>query len=544
MSKFIMADLIHIDSYLSIAYLAAVLPVAIIIYSLMPKKAKPYSLLALSYIFFWLISEKLIIYLIISTLSVYFAALLLKKLKGERSELLKAAESRDEKKLIKKKSQSKQLLLVLAAAILNIGILATLKYSTFFLTNINSLFKILHTDFAIEIPKLLAPIGISFYTLQAVSYIHDVYKEKLEADNNLGRVALFMAFFPIIMEGPICRYQDTAEQLWQGEAIKYKNLTYGIQRILFGMLKKIVIADRLNIIVKTIFKDFSSRHYDGGIIALGAVLYTIMLYCEFSGTIDVVIGSGEIFGVKIPENFRQPFFSRSITEFWQRWHITLGTWFRDYIFYPVTMSKPLKKLTKKCRKKLGREYGPMPASIIAFLCVWLCNGLWHGAGWQFIFFGIYHFALISLGSLLLPISSRALEKLHIKRNGIPYTIFTVIRTSILVCIGEMFFNAHGLTEGFKMFRLLITSFSLASFKDGSVFTIGFDRYDLIIMLVALAIVIAVGAMKEKGISPRDWIAEKAIYIRWPIYLALIIFIVIFGAYGTGYIPIDPIYANF
>ncbi len=531
-------------SYISIAYLAIFLPAVILLYTILPKKVRPFVLLAASFTFFWFISEWLICYILISIVSIYLIALWLNKLKDKRNALVKEAENKEQKKAIKKKSGRNQLLVLLLGVLINIGILAVIKYSPFFFVNVNLFLKLIHSSARVSVPAFAAPIGLSFYSLQAVSYIHDVYKEKIKADKNIGRVALFMSFFPVIMEGPICRYADTAEKLWSGERLHYRNVTFGAQRIAFGILKKIVIADRLNIIVTTIFKDHEAFNYDGGLILLGAILYTIELYTEFSGTIDVVIGSGEMFGVTIPENFRQPFFAKSISEFWQRWHITLGTWFRDYIFYPVTMSKPMKKMTKNCRKKLGRDYGPLPASIIAFFCVWLCNGLWHGAGWEYIFFGMYHFALISLGSLILPLSNKLLAKLHIDRHKLPYKIFTILRTALLVCIGEMIFNSRGLHDALGMLKTLFTRFTFKSIFDGSVLSLGLDGHDIIILCVTLAIVLTVGILKERGKDPRELIASTPIFVRWPIYMLLVVYTVVFGAYGAGYIPIDPIYANF
>ena len=532
------------SSYISITYLLVFMPIVALVFTVVPRKAKPFILLAASLVFMYLCSHFWIVYWVFTTVSIFVSALLVEKSKKKCKEALPAAENREQKKAIKKSFARKQLLLVTLIIVANIGLLAVLRYSQFFVANFNKVLQLCGSDFQFALPKFAACIGISFYTLQAVSYIHDVYKDKIQADHNFGRLALYMSFFPIIMEGPICRYSDTAEKLWSGERITYKNFTFGMQRMAFGILKKVVVADRLNVIVTSIFREYQYCDYDGGIIFLGAVLYTIELYMEFSGTIDVVIGSGEIFGITIPENFRQPFFSKSITEFWQRWHITLGTWFRDYIFYPVTMSKPMKKLTKSARKKLGRNYGPMPASIFAFGCVWLCNGLWHGAGWEFIFFGFYHFVLISLGSLILPVSTKLFEKWHFDRNKLSYRIFTIVRTAILVCIGEMFFNSRGLSEGMKMFKVLVTKFTFKSFFNGAIFTMGIDRFDYIIVLVVILLVFAIGLMKEKGISPREWIAQRNVVIRWSIFFAMILFIVIFGAYGTGYIPIDPIYANF
>lgn len=533
-----------INSYVSIPFLLIFLPAAALLYDVFPKKIRPFILLAASYIFFFFISEFLIAYLIFSTLLIYFCALLLEKIKKKRTDSLSSAESREEKKLIKKKSKRVQLTVLIVCIVINVGLLAAMKYVPFFASVLKNTLGIFGVNLKLSISKYAAPIGISFYTLQAISYIHDVYKEKIKADKNFCRVALFMSFFPVIMEGPICRYSDTAEALWAGKRIYYKNFTFGLQRIIFGLMKKIVIADRLNIFVKTVFRDFDAFHYDGFIIALGAILYTLELYMEFSGTIDVVIGTGEIFGITIPENFRQPFFSKSITEFWQRWHITLGTWLRDYVFYPVSLSKGMKNLTRKARKKLGRNYGPMPATIIAFFCVWFCNGLWHGAGTKYIVFGMYHFVLISLGSLVLPLSTTLFKKLKIDKSKMPYKIFAIIRTSLLVFVGELIFNSQGVKSAFRMIKAIFTRFSFKPLLDGSVFTLGLDKNDILIIFVATAIVFAVGIIKEKGNSPRELIAAKPVFVRWPIYMALILFIVIFGAYGAGYIPIDPIYANF
>ena len=192
------------------------------------------------------------------------------------------------------------------------------------------------------------PIGISFYTMTAASYLFDVYRKTIPADHNIFRVVLYLGFFAQLSEGPISRYQQTADSLWEGRPITWHNLTFGMQRILIGLIKELVVADRLNKMIATIFNNYTAC--DGGVIAVGMIGYTIQLYMDFSGAMDVVLGIGEIFDIRFPENFRQPFFSRTISEFWTRWHITLGTWFRDYLFYPVSMSKPLKYLTMATRK--------------------------------------------------------------------------------------------------------------------------------------------------------------------------------------------------
>ena len=327
-------------SYCNPEYFLIILPIAILLYGITPKKLRPKILILYSYVFFWVISQKLLVYLIVSTFSIHHFGLWLNNIKQERDIALKEAD-KEEKKEIKEKYKKKEKNVLAFAIIIHIGCLVVLKYTPFFITNINDLLKLMNIKYAIGIPKLLVPIGISFYTLQAVSYMCDVHNEKISADRNLGRLALWMSFFPQIMEGPIVRYSDTAERLWEGNPINYHNLTFGSQRIIWGLLKKIVVADRLNAFIKATFTNYSS--YSGGILLLAAIFYTIQLYCEFSGTMDVIIGTGEIFNVEYPENFKQPFFSTTINEFWRRWHITLGTWFRDYIFYPVSLSKSMKK---------------------------------------------------------------------------------------------------------------------------------------------------------------------------------------------------------
>ncbi|MCM1545377.1 MAG: MBOAT family protein, partial [Ruminococcus sp.] len=389
----------EMTSYFSTEYLIMFLPAVALIFAIFPQKCRKYVLLIASYVFVWLISGKLVMYLVLSSLSVHYFGLWLSRIAQKRDEAVKLAERAD-RKAIKAQFKTQQRNVVILAAVLHFGALVVLKYSPFFLGNINSVIHLFNPNFELVIPKMMVPIGISFFTMQAMSYIFDVYRGVVKADENLGRLALFVSFFPQIVEGPICRYNETAEQLWNVKQINFNNLTLGVQRIMFGLMKKIVVADRINLPVKTIFSNYSE--YSGGVLALGAVLYTIQLYMDFSGTMDAVIGTAQIFGINMPENFKRPFFSKTISEFWKRWHISLGAWFRDYIFYPVTMSKPMKNLTSSARKKLGNHFGPLLAGSVALFAVWYCNGLWHGSGWQYIFFGMYHFVLILLGSIIEP----------------------------------------------------------------------------------------------------------------------------------------------
>lgn len=528
-------------SYCAPIYFALFLPAVIIAYSVLPQRHRWKVLLLASYAFFWSISRNLLIFLLLSTVTIYLFGLWLSALQAKRDGLVKSAE-RSERKAIKAQYMKKQRSVVTLAVLLHIGLLLVLKYAGFFGENLNALLGVLHLPQVVPEFHFLLPIGISFYTLQAVSYVIDVYRGTVKADRNLGRLALYMSFFPQIMEGPICRYSDTAAQLWEGKPVTWHNLTFGAQRILFGLVKKMVIADRLNPLIKTVFTDYSQ--YDGGVIALAMICYTCQLYMEFSGTMDVVIGSGEIFGVTMPENFRQPFFSKSISEFWTRWHITLGTWFKDYIFYPVSLSGPLKKLTSSARKKLGNHFGPLVASSIALFCVWFSNGLWHGAAWNYIFFGLYHFVLILCGNLFAPFSKWSTERLHIDRQRMPWHVFQVIRTVCLVNIGELFFRAQGLEAGLNMFRIMVTQFTFASLRGGAVLELGMDWQDFCIVLVFVLLILISSILRERGMQIRETVARQHIALRWACYYAVILAILIFGAYGAAYDPVDPIYAGF
>ncbi len=528
-------------SYFSNAFLYFFLPASILGFLIMPKRAKKYFLLAASLIYFWLVSGKLIIYLLLSILAVHYFGLWLDRIQRKQSEAVKAAE-KEERKQIKKSFQKKSRLVLGFAAFLHIGLLLVLKYSPFFTENLNAVLAALNVSTRLEIPSYLMPIGISFYSLQAVSYLFDVYRGTTKADDNIFRLGLFMSFFPQIVEGPICRYNQTAEKLWSVTQIDYHRFLLGIQRILFGYMKKLVVADRLNPFVNEAFDHYAN--YDGPMLALGALLYTVQLYMDFSGTMDAVVGIGIIFGVEMPENFRRPFFSKTISEFWQRWHITLGTWFKDYIFYPVTMSKPMKSLTSSARKKLGNHFGPLLAGSIALFCVWFCNGLWHGSAWHYIFFGMYHFVLILCGSLIAPAVKLFNEKLHINPERLPYRIFQILRSAVLVVFGELFFRANGLRAAFEMTKLMFTKVHFTALSDSTLKPFGIDTKDLFIVGVVVLIVFIVGLLKEKGIDVNERIASQNVVVRRIILYALIMFIIIFGAYGPGYVPVDPMYAEF
>ena len=529
-----------LTAFFSVHYLALFLPAALVLFSVTPNKWKKYTLLALSLGFYWLISGTLIVYLLGSALVIWGLGLWMASIQQQRDAAAKAAE-RPQRKAIKKKYNGYCRWVLTLGVCLHIGTILVLKYSGFFMENVNALFG---TGF--HVPEFLKPLGISFFVLSSVSYLADVYHQKVEADRNPMRLLLFLGFFPQIVEGPIVRYSDTAQALWEIKPITYANFTGGIQRIGYGLMKKLVIADRLDPLVAELFTHTDS--YPGFLSLLGAVLYTVELYMDFSGSMDAVCGTAQILGITMPENFRRPFFSKNISEFWTRWHITLGTWFRDYIFYPVTMSGPLKKLTGAARKKLGNHFGPLLAGSIALFCVWFSNGLWHGAAWHYVFFGLYHFVLILLGSCFAPWFKKANDRLRLGPDNKAFRVFQMLRTTVLVIFGELIFRADTMAAAGSMLRNIFTNFDFghswyADLKN-VLSAADCDVLDLLIAAIATGIVLVTSILQEKGIAIRKTLNEKPLVLRWAVWYALILFIIIFGAYGVGYTPIDPMYANF
>lgn len=531
-----------INSFCSLAFLGAFVPATALIYTLSPQRVRPWVLLLASYACFWLISGKLLVLLIATTLVTYLTGLVLGRVRAEQREAVAGTRDRAERRAIKARYRNRSRMVVGFSALASVGILVSVKYLGFLGGIASSLGTLVGFEWHFVPPKIGVPIGISFYTLQALSYVFDVYRSTIEPERNPMRLALFMGFFPQLMEGPICRYGETADQLAAGEPIRTDNLVNGLVRIAWGVAKIIIVADRLNLYVKPVFADYTA--WSGTVIALGAVLYTFQLYCDFSGTIDIVIGVGRIFGVRLPENFRQPFFSRTASEFWQRWHITLGAWLRDYVFYPVSLSSPVKRFARGARKVFGTRTGSVLSGGVALFCVWILNGLWHGSGWQYLFFGMYYFVTILASGLLEPLFSGMRRALKIDPSARPWIVFQVLRTWTIVFVGELIFRAEGVRAGIGMLGRIASGFSPAALIDGSVLAPGMDAADFAVVALFAVAMLFFGLWRELGCrTPRPALQHR-IGISCAALAAICVVIIVFGAYGQGYVPLDPIYAQF
>lgn len=528
-------------SYDSLLYILLFLPICLAVYQLAPKGWRRRVLLAAGYVFFYMFSGTLLIYLLGTTLLVHCIGIWLAWLKTEEKTAA-AAVAGSERKAVKASYQKQSRRVLFLGVGLLLGVLAYLKYYNFFAGNISGVMEIFHLPFSLEEKSLIMPIGISFYTLQAISYMADVYWGKIKAEKNLEKTALFLAFFPQIMEGPISRYSDVADTLFAEKSLEIQNLQNGFIRIMWGFFKKKIIADRLAAAVGMVFDHYTS--YSGAVVAVSAVAYTVQLYMEFSGCMDMIIGSGELFGVCLPENFRQPFCARNAAEFWRRWHITLGVWFKTYIFYPVSMSGIVKKWNQYGRKHLGKYATMLGTSAMALLPVWICNGLWHGARWSYIFYGLYYFVLILLGVAVQPLRDRVLNVCRIREDSRAWRRLQITKTWIIIFVGELFFRADGFRAGIHMFRSIFKDFRIRQLWDGTLPGLGLDLSDIVIVVSGCIAVAIVGMIKERGISVRERLGESRIPVRWCAYYALILAVIIFGAYGDGYQKVDLIYAGF
>ena len=518
--------------------------ITVVIYKIIPKKAKWIVLLIASYIYYFSNSTYLIACILITTLSIYLVALKMSKIERLAKEEAKKAQDKDQKKQIKHKAKNDKKRILTLGILINLGILIFLKYSGFISENINSLFNILNINLQLPIKNFILPIGISYYTLQAISYIVDVYRGRIEADKNLGRVALFLSFFPQIVQGPIGRYEKLANQLYEPHKITYKNLTFGSQLMLWGYFKKMVIADRVAIYANEVFNNY--LQYNGITVVLGIICYTLQIYAEFSGGIDIVRGVAEIFGIHLDQNFERPFFSKSVDEFWRRWNITLGTWLKDYVFYQVSLSKLSMKITDVSRKIFKNSYFSKIIPVaFALLCVWLCNGIWHGAGLKYIMYGLYYYAIMMLGKIFEPLGNKIVKVLKINTKAWSYKLWQILRTDMFVCFGMMIFRASNLTVAIEMFKSIFKLHNLELIFSGQAFLLGgLNVGDVVIILVSSIILLATSIYQEKQNSIREALSKQNLVFRWLVLYFAIFAIIIFGIYGKGYNIQSFIYGQF
>lgn len=477
---------------------------ALLVYYAVPKKLQWLVLLFFSYGYYAAGGWKYVIFILFSTAVTYLAGQGIAKLQSSGNQ--KAAKR-----------------VLILGLLLNFGMLGIVKYTNFAVENINALFHL-----NLRGMSLLLPLGISFYTFQSSGYMLDVYWKRCQAEKNPLKYALFVSFFPQILQGPIGRFSRLAEQFYMPHTFEGKRIVRGLERILWGFFKKMLLADWAAVFVDVIFAEPEAY---SGLALFGMLLYTLQLYADFSGGMDVVIGIASMFGITLDENFRQPFFAVSITDFWHRWHITLGTWMKDYVFYPISLSKWMGKVGKWGKKVFGRKVGRTIPMCIANILVFFIVGVWHGAAWKFIVYGLYNGIIIAFSSLMGDQYKKWKKALHITGKENWYHIFCIARTFLLVNISMFFDRADTVGQAFAMMGYSVTRFSpgqlltIGAGRDGTAFT----PYALLILCIGCVIVFVVSLLKERGMQIRETIAALPVPVTVLIYLGLLLSIGFFGS---------------
>ena len=525
-------------SYEFLAFLAFLF----LIYYIVPKKTQWMLLLAASYIFYALADLRYLVFIATTTVSAYIASRLMGRVSSKETAYFEEkaeALSKDERKAYKANCKKRRFSILVTALLLNFGILAVLKYTAFAVFNINSA---LHTFGVapLSLPSLILPMGISFYTFQTMGYLIDAYRGKAEIEKNFFKLALFVSFFPQLVQGPISRFSSLAPQLTSPHSFNTKTFTYGLQRILWGYFKKLVIADRVLIAVNAVVD--SPEEFKGVYVFLLIILYSIQIYADFTGGIDITIGVAEALGIKLTENFIRPFSSRSTKEYWNRWHITMGSWFTDYVFYPLSVSRPMLAISKKSRALFGKNIGKRIPVYLATALTWFLTGLWHGAGWNFIVWGMLNCLVILISQELEPLYSKFRTRFPKLTTSNAYGAFMSIRTFLLMGLIRSLdcYRDVGLT--FRLWGSMFTTLNVSSVFNGGLSPLGLSAVDYVIILCGCVIMFAVSKCgKQKSV--RDKLYDRPVLSACLVCL-LFVSIILFGAYGIGYDASQFIYNQF
>lgn len=519
------------------------LTVVFLLYYLAPKRLQWVILLAASLVFYLLAGPGYLIFILLTIASSYVASRVMGRLSDAESiylEQFRETMSKEERKAYKALCKKKRFRILVAALVFNFGILAILKYTGFTVNNINSLLHTFGSDKTLVIPSLLLPLGISFYTFQTMGYLIDVYREKAVPEKNPARLALFVSFFPQLIQGPISRYGDLAEQLYSPHKFDTRNFTYGAWRILWGYFKKLVIADRVLIAINTMLD--SPEEYGGAYVVLLVFLYSIEIYGDFTGGIDITIGIAEALGIKVTENFNHPFFSKSTKEYWRRWHITMGTWFTDYIFYPVSVCKPMMKLTKKCREKFGNNIGKRIPVYLATILTWFLTGLWHGAGWNFIVWGLLNCLVILVSQELEPLYKKFHGRFPRLTSSCGYSFFMMFRTFWLMGFIRSLDCYRDVPLTFRMWGSIFTEGNWAQMLGGGIGTLGLGVADFVILACGCLLLLAVSAYGVKH-DVREKLC-RGNFLSFAAFALCFVTVIMLGAYGVGYDATQFIYNQF
>lgn len=493
----------------SIGFLAFVAAL-VVIYYIIPSRWRWIALLAGSYGFYFVNGGIYVLYLLFTTALSFFGARKLDSVKKNK-EL--------DKKLRKRR---RQLIVGLVVAVLTL-VLALFKYEPITART-----------------SLVLPLGISYFTFMVIGYLVDVYRGEYPAEENFFHYALFVSYFPALIQGPINRFGQMREQFFAERKFSFVYIRDGIWLFLWGLFKKLVIADRAAIYVREVITvDMADE--SGSLVLVGLILFVVWMYCDFSGGIDMAEGISEMLGIKMYRNFNQPFHSQTIGEFWRRWHISLGNWIRDYVFYPLAFSKTYRKLSQSISKKskhLGESIPGMIVSVITFVII----GLWHEISLLYLCYGLWYGLMIGLSKVFEPLFRKLNEILCVRTEVFSWRMFRRARTWLIVLIGESLCIIPGLEYFDDMLTSIFTNFKYYNVFFG-MFDRGLSHMDFLILVFSVGLISAVGFLREKGYCLRVWLSRQNIVFIWALTFGMILFISIFGIYGPGYEASDFIYGG-
>lgn len=507
---------------------------ALLIYYIVPKKSQWVVLVSASIIYYLLSGQGFLILYPLAAVGVSFYGI---------RRIVAATEQEDALRVKGKnpvRIRRKALMLVI---VVNVAVLFLLKYVNFCFNTINGIAYVSGSQKPVfSGTNWLIPLGISYYSLSLIGYVVDVYFGIAQPLKSPAKLALYGMFFPCMLSGPILRYREDGNQFFEPHSFDYVQVTRGMQRMLWGFFKVLVISERMAPVVNTVYGDYNN--YPGIFIWIGTVAFAFQLYTNFSGGMDIALGIAQTFGLKLPENFDRPFFSKNISEYWRRWHITLGIWMKEYVFYPLLRSSFFTKLGKKLRNRFGKKRGKQLTTFAGMFLLWFTVGIWHGGNWKYVIgSGLLHWLYIVCGELMAPWFEAGMKKLHISPQSWWVNGFRIFRTFFLVNIGFVFFRAASVGEAWRMLKAALSVFNPSVLVNGALFSLGLDWIEFTIAVVSLLLLLAVSLLQGKG-SVRERISKRKLPIRWFIWYALLFYVILLGYYGPGFSAAEFIYQGF
>ena len=504
-------------------------------YYLVPGRWQWGLLLAASALFYYWAGVEYVVFLVLTILTTYIATLLMDKNLQKQDAYLKenkATLSREEKKACKAAVKRKNRIFMIACLVINFGVLFVCKACLI------DPIRTIAQEGSLSFLTLGLPMGISFYMFQSMGYVVDVFRGTAKAERNPAKLALFVSFFPQLVQGPISKFNQLAPTLYGPHKFDSKQVSFGLQRMLWGYFKKLVVADRIAVAIGTL----KGEEYTGAAFLMLTLFYAIQIYGDFTGGIDVTIGLAEALGIRLPENFIRPFFSKNIAEYWRRWHISLGVWMKDYIFYPISVSEPMRRLSKWGRAKLG-NFGKRLPVYVASIATWFVTGIWHGLSANFVVWGMLNCFVIVVSEELMPVYEKFHNRFHLKEKKW-YGGFEMLRMFWLMNLIRACDLFPNVGEYFRRMGSLVTGFNAHVLWDGTMMNLGLSCLDYVILGLSVVAMFLVSLSQEKKGSVREQLWQKPAAVRYVLFFGLFVVIVLMGSYGIGYDASNFIYNQF